>query len=436
MPTYPELSLLGVQNPPVGGVDQPELIYEIADAVARAALNSSGNNIIAWKGDDTPVVSNIPAGVVVTYEDVEYTGTLQPDDPSVQPKSRYLVYRGGDDPDGTRFEEYVVVQDPNDATNIWWESLGFNSINLQDLGLLAYEDAVILEKGSGDMVLGQDTQFQATAPTVTVTQTEKGLAAVATGTTVGASSTENVIKSITPSTDSFLKKVTPSQKKLSTTTVKGVKSNTTTASKVTTETKKLKKATIKKVTNASSVSYPSVGTSYNSTLKKLTINITSGVLPTYADQDIATGDFAGTGDTEGAAITMVNGNNDVTVPIADDSPTTVATGSTVDTTQTTNVGAVVLDDVSTPSSDKADAVTGMTTTPQAVVTGVAVTAQPTVTIQEKAKDAGDVNVMSGATATASAPTVSAGNNDLVKVAGYDALSVQAGDLTDMDDETV
>ena len=205
---------------------------------------------------------------------------------------------------------------------------------------------------------------------------------------------------------------------------------------MTTETKKLKKATIKKVTNASSVSYPSVGTSYNSTLKKLTINITSGVLPTYADQDIATGDFAGTGDTEGAAITMVNGNNDVTVPIADDSPTTVATGSTVDTTQTTNVGAVVLDDVSTPSSDKADAVTGMTTTPQAVVTGVAVTAQPTVTIQEKAKDAGDVNVMSGATATASAPTVSAGNNDLVKVAGYDALSVQAGDLTDMDDETV
>ena len=70
-------------------------------------------------------------------------------------------------------------------------------------------------------------------------------------------------------------------------------------------------------------------------------------------------------------------------------------------------------------------------------TDVEVTQQPTVTLQDKAKDAGDVNVVSGIqSATASAPNVTAGNNDKVKVAVYEALSVQAGDLTSIDDEAV
>lgn len=555
MPTYPELSLLGVQNPPVGGVDQPELIYEIADAVARAALNSSGNNIIAWKGDDTPVVANIPAGVVVTYEDVEYTGTLQPDDPSVQPKSRYLVYRGGDDPDGTRFEEYVVVQDPNDATNVWWESLGFNSINLQDLGLLAYEDAVILEKGSGDMVLGQDTQFQATAPNVSMTNTKTGIkAGLKTNAAVGADGTANaVIGYPNPTTETFVGSVTDTKQKLKTTSiqeagagvnintkvsretskmvrttvstvdgtetvshvtnktdaklvkssVRGVKRTTTEASKVKVGTSgKLKKTSIKKVTNASSVAYPTVGTSYDSTTKKLTINITAGVLPTFADQDVATGDFAASGDTEGVSIPSVSAT-DVTVPIADDNATIVATGSVsdegtgatvltgftntektvakkkaTDTTLATGeldaagTGATVVKEVTigsqefatvksttttvatgkvgstdtngddvvtavTPTNGTNPAITGLgTPNTAAALTGVKVTQQPVVEIQTENVGSGDIDVMTDSSATASAPAVTAGNNDIVKVAGYDALSVQAGDLTDMDDEAV
>ena len=433
MSQYPEFSLLQVPPATAGGNNR---IYEVADAVARAALNSSGNNIIAWKGDATPVVANIPAGVVVTYNGTDYTGTLQPDDPNVQPKSRYLVYRGSDD-NNTRFEEYVVVQDPQDPTDVWWESLGFSSVNLQDLGQLAFEDAVILNKGDGDMVLGEDTQFFATAPNVSVTPSEKGLAAVANGTAVAGKSPENVIKTITPSTDSFLKKVTPQQKKLSTTSVKGVKSTTTTASKVTKTTNKLKKTTIKKVTNSGSVAAPALSFTYDSTEKKLTIGFDPGTVPTFADQDVATGDFAASGDTEGAEVVSSVTPTDVTVPIADDSPTTVATGSTVNTSETNNVGATIVEDVATPATDKADAVTSISTTQQSVPTDVEVTQQPTVTLQDKAKDAGDVNVVSGIqSATASAPNVTAGNNDKVKVAVYDALSVQAGDLTSIDDEAV
>lgn len=60
MSNFPEVSLIGVQNPPVNGVNQPELVYELVDAVARAQSATAGRNIIAWKGDAPPTCPSYP----------------------------------------------------------------------------------------------------------------------------------------------------------------------------------------------------------------------------------------------------------------------------------------------------------------------------------------------------------------------------------------
>ena len=555
MSTYPELSLIGIQNPPVNGVQQPELIYEICDPVARAQSATAGRNKIAWRGNAQPNVALIPAGVVVTYQDTEYTGTLQPDDPSVFTNCRYLVYRGPSSDGNNLYQEYVVCEDPQDDTNVWWEPVGYQNVNLEDLGQLAFEDAVILEKGSGVDVLGKNTNLSATAPNVTMSNTKTGIkAGLKTNAAVGANGTANAVTGYpNPTTETFVGSVSDTKQKLKTTSiqeagagvnintkvsretskmvrttvstvdgtetvshvtnktdaklvkssVRGVKSTTTEASKVTIGTSgKLKKTSIKKVTNANSVTYPSVGTSYDSSTKKLTINITAGVLPTFADQDVATGDFAASGDTEGVAIPSVSAS-DITVPIADDNTTTVATGDATsegtgatvltgftntektvakkkatDTTLATGeldaagTGATVVKEVTigsqefatvkntttvvatgkvgstdtngddvvtavTPTNGTNPAITGLgTPTTAAALTGVQVTQQPVVEIQTETAGDGDVDVITDSSATASAPVVTAGNNDIVKVAAFDALSVQAGDLTDMDDEEV
>ena len=433
MSNYPELSFLGIQNPPVQGVQQQELVYEIVDAVARAAAASVGNNLLAWKGDAAPNVAFLPAGVVVTYNGTDYTGTLQPDDSNVQPKSRYLVYRGQTESGDNLYQEYIVVQDPQDDDNIWWEPLGFQNVNLEDLGQLAFADAVILEKGSGVDVLGKDTNFTATAPNVSVTPSEKGLKATASGTQVGTTGSQSMLEDVTQQTKSFMKSVSRTKMKMEKASVRGVTGTETDASKVTVGVAgKLKKQSIKKITNASQVSYPSVSTSYDGNNKKLTLNITAGVLPVFADQDVATGDFAASGDTEGVSIPSVSETN-VKVPIQDSSSQQVATGSLV-AENTVGAGATVVTEVEATANDKEEAVYNVQKTFRNMHTGVEVTQQPTITLQDKAKDAGDVNVVSGIqSASATAPSVSASNNDVQKVPTHAALSVQAGDIPDYDD---
>lgn len=433
MSNFPEVSLIGVQNPPVNGVNQPELVYELVDAVARAQSATAGRNIIAWKGDDTPDVSIIPAGVTVTYNGTEYTGTMQPDGETVKTNCRYLVYRGND-PDGNNiYQEYVVVENPQDETDKWWEAIGYQSVNLEDLGALAFEDAVTLSKGNGVYVLGVNTQFNATAPNVSVIPSEKGLKAKATGTQVGVTGSQSMLEDITQQTKSFMKSVSRTKKKMEKASVRGVTGNELDASKVTIGTAgKLKKEKIKKITNPSQVSYPSISTAYDGSAKKLTFNIVSGVLPVFADQDVATGDFAASGDTQGVAIPSVTEQN-VKVPIQASASQEVATGSLVDES-TVGAGATVVTEVEATTSDKEEAVYNIQKTTRNISTGVEVTQQPTITIEEKAKDAGDVNVVGGIqSASATAPTVSANNNDPVKVATYEALSVQAGDIEDYND---
>ena len=133
--------------------------YDIKDAVARQAIAGGVSFIVAWNGSSTPVVADIPAGVVVTYNDTSYTGTLDADDS--QPGAFYLV-KSSASGDSDIYDEYVAVGATGSKT---WEKLGSSSIDLSDLGALAYKDSVSatassssvsFSGGTTDKVLGSD----------------------------------------------------------------------------------------------------------------------------------------------------------------------------------------------------------------------------------------------------------------------------------------
>lgn len=126
--------------------------YDIKDAVAREMIAGGVSYTIGWDGTSIPVPANIPAGVVVTYNGTDYEGTLSAD--SAQPGAFYLVKSS--DESQNIYSEYVPVGTPGSKT---WEKLGDTSVDLSDLGELAFKDSVALTKGSGDNVLGEATTF-------------------------------------------------------------------------------------------------------------------------------------------------------------------------------------------------------------------------------------------------------------------------------------
>lgn len=175
--------------------------YDIKDAVAREAIAGGISFIVAWNGSSTPVVGNIPAGVVVTYNGVDYTGTLAAN--SAQVGAFYLV--ASSNTAQNIYSEYVAIGTTGSKT---WEKLGDTTIDLSQLGELAWKDTVTLSKGSGDGVLGSDATF-----TTTVTPTTTNIKATASGAAVGADGTDTFVKSYPGATS-----------KLATTTVPNVTS--------------------------------------------------------------------------------------------------------------------------------------------------------------------------------------------------------------------
>jgi hypothetical protein len=63
-------------------------IRDVVDTLSQA-IAGGVKYIIAWDGSAAPVVANIPAGVVVTYNGTDYTGTLAAN--SAQAGTFYLV---------------------------------------------------------------------------------------------------------------------------------------------------------------------------------------------------------------------------------------------------------------------------------------------------------------------------------------------------------
>ena len=149
---------------------------EIRDVVEALSDTIAGgvSYIIAWDGTAAPVEGNIPAGVTVTYNGTTYTGTLDADD--AQAGAFYLVKSAtittGAPTDS--YDEYVPVGDKGSKS---WEKIGDTQIDLSDV-----VTAVSLNKQT-DTVIGTDSTFTVTQPTITLATGSSGDVTVATGIT-------------------------------------------------------------------------------------------------------------------------------------------------------------------------------------------------------------------------------------------------------------
>ena len=169
--------------------------YYIADREIRDVVDSISQTIaggvsfiIAWDGTGVPSVGQIPAGVVVTYEGTDYTGTLATT--SAQAGAFYLV-KSSTQPGGKDvYDEYVPVGP--DGSKVW-EKIGDTQINLTDV-----VTNVSLTKQT-DTVIGADATFNTSSAASSVTPTTKKLATT-TVTGVSGSTTPNVVKTRTSQT--------------------------------------------------------------------------------------------------------------------------------------------------------------------------------------------------------------------------------------------
>ena len=182
--------------------------YYIADRQLRDVVDALSDTvaggvsyIIAWDGTSTPAVGSIPEGVVVTYNNTNYTGTLDAD--NATPGAFYLI-KSATTTTGSAldvYDEYVPVGATGSKT---WEKIGDTQIDLSDV-----VTDVSLSKQT-DTVIGTDATFTITQPTIalaTDSSSGTGKVEVVTGIT-SATATGDSVTALTglgdPSTTSVL----------------------------------------------------------------------------------------------------------------------------------------------------------------------------------------------------------------------------------------
>ena len=364
--------------------------YDLKDAVARQMIAGGISFILAYTGG-VPVVANIPAGVVVKYQGTHYVGTLVASADTVA--KFYLIKSTTQVEVLDVYDEYATIQD---GDTYFWEKIGDTALDIGNLGQLAYKDSVTLQKGSGDNVLGEGTTITAAASAVSFsgTTSDAALGSDATFTTTVSPSLTNV-KAVASGvavgasgTDSFVKSYPGTTSKLATTTIPNVTANT-------------------------DVSIPNVTSTGSASTWEFTM-----------------------GSGADAETLIISGNNSVAPTLG-----TALTASKVSlgTSITAATGQL------TSSGDGASVMTGLGTASTAsAVTGVAVTSQPTVSLETgSAAGTGVISVATGissattvtnnkdevsaitalGTATAAAQAITVGTNDTVAVAKYGDLGV-------------
>lgn len=387
--------------------------YIIKDEEARQLIAGGVSFNVAWDGNSTPVVANIPAGITVTYNGTSYTGTMNAND--AQPGAFYLVKAGS----GTNvYNEFVAI---GEAPNKKWEQIGDTQVNIDNLGDLAYKNTVVVTNGmkTTGKVLGKDTIFSATGGKLT--NTTKYLSASASGTTLNTTESDFITCLQTPKAEFVTSVSADTSKKLVTTSI--VPTNgTCVVSKVTKTSSKLVTTTIPNVTGNTSVSIPNVTSCSNVTIPNvtgnsdatLTLNMGSGddaetliiggtgfIQNTYTATITCLGDplaaskitlgtpLSASKVTLGTAITAATGavasngtGSDIVtaVTIADKtvakagSAVTVATGAAT----TSGTGTAIVSDVTI--GETAQAVTSVNSTTGSALIAASVKTQPTITL--------------------------------------------------------
>lgn len=367
--------------------------YDIKDAVARQAIAGGVAFVTAWNGKSAPVVANIPEGVVVTYNNTAYTGTLSAD--ASQAGSFYLVKSDTQKDGNDVYDEYVAVGEIGSKT---WEKLGDTQIALSDLGELAYKDAVTLNKGAGDVVLGEGTSFTNSSSAVTFsgTQTDKALGSNATFTTTVTPATTNIKATasgtaVAPSgTATFVKSYPGTTSKLATTSIPNVTGNTN--------------VSIPNVTSVGSASTWNFAMGTGNDSETLIISGGNSVVPTLGTELSASKVSLGTPITAATGSLASNGGGD-----------SVMTGLGTATTGDAVTGVSVTSQPTISLSQGATAGTGVVS----VATGIS---SASTTTNNKDEVTAVTGIGSG---TAAAQTITVGTGDKITVAKYGDLSVSA-----------
>ena len=357
--------------------------YDIKDAVARQMISGGVSFTIAWDGTSVPTIAAIPAGVVVKYNDTNYTGTLAADD--AEAGAFYLVKsqtQTGETLDA--YDEYVPVGPTGSKA---WEKIGDTQVDLSDVvtgvELNKQTDVVLGEgttftnaessvtfgalSGHTDSVLGASSTFTVTQPTITVTPSTTNIKATASGTAVGADGTASAVTGYAnPTTDTFVKSVSAETGKNLVTT------------------------SIPNVTNAGSASTWSFAMGSGTASETLIISGANSVAPTL-----------------GTAITAATGQTSES-----------GTGSAVVTGVTVGSSASAITALGTPSTST-------------VLTGVKVTTQPTIALATGATaGTGVISVATGiSSASASGAAVSASGDNVTAIVSMPTATAAAQTIT-------
>lgn len=375
--------------------------YDIKDAVARAAIAA----LNSWEYVLCTEAANTPKDVTWDKSGTTITGTL-----IASADTMYKIYLVPDHPTSTKdiYEEYITIN--TTGTTYIWEKMGDTDIDLSVLGNFAYADtgsvtikpkgknstsAVTFTGGTTDKVLGEATTFTNAASAVSfgehtketviktgisgtvpkTTSTKKYVKATASGTAIDVATSGTAVTALgDPTTETFVKSYPGASSKLVTTSITGVGSTTTTASKATAGTAKDIAKTGTAVNAVTSFAAPAQGnvgsllssaTVENEVLSFGSVNpSTTSITPAVSNGTITPYTF-----------------EDVTVPVKNSSSTTVATGSLA----SNGGGASVMTGLGTPSTSAG--VTGYTPSTDTFAKTVSVTSQPTVSLAAQSSSA-------------------------------------------------
>lgn len=168
--------------------------FNLADAYVRQKLAGGLAFVVCWDGTATPVVANIPAGVKVTYQGEEYTGTKAAS--TAEPLTFYLVKSATQVGSLDVFDEYVAAGQSGSKA---WEKIGSTSFDYSSLKALAFKDEVVLSKGSSINVLGKNTIFENAASDVNFTTEHTTDYALGTSTTLAGQASSVTVTGTTKS---------------------------------------------------------------------------------------------------------------------------------------------------------------------------------------------------------------------------------------------
>lgn len=399
--------------------------YELKDLGARELIEELSNAGLKFmKSTDA---ATTPVGVQWKDGETVITGTLLAN--AANHAYIYMV------PDSTstgnsRYIEFITMNVGTDADPNWvWEALGTTDIDIDDLGDLAYKDAVNIVKGTGDNVLGEATVFTNSSSAVTFTGGTNDTFVksypgskqkLATTSIVGTNGTESVSKVTATEktatntvfgTDTVASKITIASKTATNLVLaENTKASKATAGTAVTLAKPAAAATaISRVGDAETTSILKSATVTNETLSFGTAAVTQGnvtgingsqsITPyTFADVDVPVV-------TSNTPVTFnaVSTNNDVTVPVVDSNDEVK-----VDKVAITNVNVAKVAASATVVATGKTAATDASGDEVMIGLGNATTASAVTGI---------------GTGTAAAQTITVGNQDRIKIAKYDDLDV-------------